>query len=262
MRLSVMGDEVGTTLDEQISSLKLANIKRIEIRKIEDKYLWEFEEIKLRKFKEKLKAEGIEVTVIDSPVGKKPMSYERKMELFEIYIGICKIFECKNMRIFSNIGLEIEKNEIIQKLDILSKKAYEHDINLLMENERATYAESPVDCLELIREYKNINIIYDLCNAFLDGHKVFDIYEGAKERIVYIHLRDYDKLNNKYAHLGEGDIQIERFMEVLKKDKFDGIISVETHLPMNEGKETKQELFLKSIKLLYTIMKKLNIDIK
>ena len=34
MKLAVVGDEIGTFLIEQIESLKEANIKRIEIRKI------------------------------------------------------------------------------------------------------------------------------------------------------------------------------------------------------------------------------------
>ena len=130
-----------------------------------------------------------------------------------------------------------------------------------MENERKTYAESPVDCFNLMQEEKNINIIFDLSNAFLEGYNVFEEYEKSKNRITYIHLRDFDNKTNQYAHLGEGDIGIEKFMEIIKRDNFDGVISIETHLPMNESGETKQELFLKSINLFYSILEKLKIKI-
>ena len=89
----------------------------------------------------------------------------------------------------------------------------------------------------------------------------FEEYEKSKNRITYIHLRDFDNKTNKYAHLGEGDIGIEKFMEIIKRDNFDGVISIETHLPMNESGETKQELFLKSINLFYSILEKLKIKI-
>ena len=74
-------------------------------------------------------------------------------------------------------------------------------------------------------------------------------------------MRDFDNKTNKYAHLGQGDIGIEKFMEIIKRDNFDGVISIETHLPMNESGETKQELFLKSINLFYSILEKLKIKI-
>ena len=262
MELAVVGDEIGTSIEEQIESLKKANISNIELRKVSDKYLWEFSKEELKELKKILDKEKIKVITLDSPVGKKPIPYERKMELFDIYLDICEIFESEYIRVFSNLGRNIVEKEIKENLKKLCEKAKERNIKLLMENERKTYAESPIDCLKLIKEEKNINIIFDLSNAFLEGYDVFDAYEKAKERINYIHLRDFDTKAYKYAHLGQGDIKIEKFMEVLKKDSFDGIISIETHLPMNESGETKQELFLKSIGMFYRILKKLQLEIK
>lgn len=262
MKLAVVGDEIGTSIEEQIESLKKANISNIELRKVDDKYLWEFSKDELRNFKRILDRENIKVVTLDSPVGKKPIPYERKMELFDIYLDICEIFESEFIRIFSNLGRNIDESEIKENLKRLCEKARRRNVKLLMENERKTYAESPVDCLRLISEEKNINIIFDLSNAFLEGYNVFDAYEKSKERINYIHLRDFDIRTNKYAHLGQGDIKIEEFMEVLKRDNFNGIISIETHLPMNESGETKQELFLKSIEQFYSICKKIQIEVK
>lgn len=259
MRLAVVADEIGTSIGEQIDSLKKANISNIELRKIDDKYLWEFSKEELINFKKILDRENIKVITLDSPVGKKPIPYERKMELFDIYLDICDIFESEYIRIFSNLGRNIDENEIKENLNRLCEKAKKRNIKLLMENERKTYAESPVDCFNLMQEEKNINIIFDLSNAFLEGYNVFEEYEKSKNRITYIHLRDFDNKTNKYAHLGQGDIGIEKFMEIIKRDNFDGVISIETHLPMNESGETKQELFLKSINLFYSILEKLKI---
>lgn len=261
MKLAVVADEIGTSIEEQIDSLKKANISNIELRKINDKYLWEFSKEELKSFKKILDDENIKVVTLDSPVGKKPIPYERKMELFDIYLDISEIFENEYIRIFSNLGRNIEEKEIKENLRILCEKANKRQIKLLMENERKTYAESPVDCLNLINEESNINIIFDLSNAFLEGYDVFEVYGKSKERITYVHLRDFDVKSNKYAHLGEGDIKIEKFMKELKKDKFNGTISIETHLPMNESGESKQDLFLKSIEMFYKIAKKLEIEL-
>ena len=154
MKLAVVGDEIGTFLIEQIESLKEANIKRIEIRKIDDKYLWEFTNKEIKEFKTLLDNEKIEVITLDSPVGKKPIPYERKKELFERYLEISKILNNRYIRIFSNLGIEIQEEDIKNNLKEYCSKAKDNGIQLIMENERATFAKSPVQCYELIKNEK------------------------------------------------------------------------------------------------------------
>ena len=261
MKLAVVGDEIGTFLIEQIESLKEANIKRIEIRKIDDKYLWEFTNKEIKEFKTLLDNEKIEVITLDSPVGKKPIPYERKKELFERYLEISKILNNRYIRIFSNLGIEIQEEDIKNNLKEYCSKAKDNGIQLIMENERATFAKSPVQCYELIKNENNIDILFDLENAFFEGYEIFDAYEKSKNRINYIHLRDFNVKTNEYAHLGMGDLEIEKFMKRLVADNYNGIISVETHLPMNGWNKSKRELFIESFKNLKEIINKLNIEI-
>ena len=262
MKLAVVSDEIGTSMLEQIESLKEANIKRIEIRKIDDKYLWEFTNEEIKEFKTLLDNEKIEVITLDSPVGKKPIPYERKKELFERYLEISKILNNRYIRIFSNLGIEIQEEDIKNNLKEYCSKAKDNGIQLIMENERATFAKSPVQCYELIKNENNIDILFDLENAFFEGYEIFDAYDKSKNRINYIHLRDFNVKTNEYAHLGMGDLEIEKFMKRLVADNYNGIISVETHLPMNGWNKSKRELFIESFKNLKEIMNKLNIEIE
>lgn len=262
MKLAAIGDEIGTSIQEQIESLKKANIDKIEIRKINDKYLWEFTNKELEEFKRILDKNNIKVLTIDSPVGKKPIPYSRKIELFDIYLKICKIFNCENLRIFSNLGKEIIEDAIIENLKIMCEKANKVKIKLIMENERATYAKSPTDCLKLIKKLNNVNILYDPENAFFEGYDIYECYDKAKERITYIHLRDFDIKNNCYAYLGKGDFNLKKFMKILKDDNYNGIISIESHLPMNNSGKTKEELFIKSMESFYKIIKELEIIVE
>ena len=130
MKLAVVADEIGTTLEEQIKSMKLAKIKYIEMRKVNDKYLWEYSREKLKQFKQMLDENDIEVVTLDSPVGKKPFPYERKMKLFNIYLDISKIFNNKYIRIFSNIGKELDETEIRKNLKRLCESAKKENIYL------------------------------------------------------------------------------------------------------------------------------------
>ena len=44
MIITTIGDEIGTTLEDQIEALKEVNMKYIEIRKINDIYIWKYSE--------------------------------------------------------------------------------------------------------------------------------------------------------------------------------------------------------------------------
>lgn len=55
MIITTIGDEIGTTLEEQIEALKEVDMKYIEIRKINDTYIWEYSEEEIKKLKKNLK---------------------------------------------------------------------------------------------------------------------------------------------------------------------------------------------------------------
>lgn len=54
MIITTIGDEIGTTLEEQIKALKEVNAKYIEIRKINNMYIWEYSEEQIKRIKEEL----------------------------------------------------------------------------------------------------------------------------------------------------------------------------------------------------------------
>ena len=51
MIITTIGDEIGTTLEDQIEALKEVNMKYIEIRKINDIYIWKYSEEQIKQIK-------------------------------------------------------------------------------------------------------------------------------------------------------------------------------------------------------------------
>ena len=94
MIITTIGDEIGTTLEEQIEALKEVDMKYIEIRKINDTYIWEYSEEEIKKIKEELEKNEIKVIAIDTPIGKKKNSfnYNENKKLLDKYIKIANIF--------------------------------------------------------------------------------------------------------------------------------------------------------------------------
>lgn len=257
MIITTIGDEIGITLEEQIEALKEVNIKYIEIRKINNMYLWEYSEEQIKKIKEELEKNEIKVITIDTPIGKKNKSfnYNENKKLLDKYIKIANIFESKYLRIFSDVGKIPNFKSIKEVLKEMSNITIKNKINLLVENEKNTYAEDISTCNKLIDSEKNLYILYDIENAYSQGYNVLNEYEKNKNNIKYIHIRDYNKKTEQYVYIGEGTIPIQELLRNLKKDKYNGIVSLETMLPKYNKNESKKDIFIKSYKSLMNIKK-------
>ena len=255
MIITTIGDEIGTTLEEQIEALKEVNMKYIEIRKINDMYVWEYSEEQIKKIKEELKKNEIKVISIDTPIGKKKNSfdYTKNKKLLDKYIKIANILETRYLRIFSDIGITPDSKSIKEIIKEMSNTIIKNKLNLLIENEKDTYAEAISTCNELIDNEKDVHILYDIENVYSRGYDVLNEYEKNKNNIKYIHIRDYNKKIQKYVYFGEGTIPIPELLRSLKKDKYDGVISLETMLPKYNKNESKKDIFVKSYKSFMNI---------
>ena len=114
MIITTIGDEIGTTLEDQIEALKEVNMKYIEIRKINDIYIWEYSEEQIKQIKKEFEKNEIKVITIDTPIGKKKNSfnYDENVKLLDKYIKIANIFEAKYLRIFSDVGRILNSKSI------------------------------------------------------------------------------------------------------------------------------------------------------
>lgn len=224
MRYSVVNDEVDSNIDNLINILKNVFLNNVELRKIDNNYLFQVEEYKLKHYYELLHKNKIKVTLIDSPIGKHKFDYDEEFKLIIKYIKICKIFNCKYLRIFSDVGECIE--EVLNKYNQIVK---ENDITLLIENEINTFGNDYKYLKKLMmNNYSNIGILFDIENYYSDFIDYKRAYVELKPYIKYIHIRDYSKDKMKYVNLFDGDIDLKYVL-----DNKDVIVSLETHLALN-----------------------------
>lgn len=231
--ISAINDEIASNIDSLIRILNKTKIKYIELRKIDDKYLFLIENKKLKKYSEKLKLNKIKVSLIDSPIGKNKYSMDVENKIIHDYIKICKIFNCKYLRIFSDTNLK-EYNELAKK----------NKITILLENEKNTRFEDYKEIINEIKNYSNIKILYDAENYYSCNIDYLKAMEELEDYIKYVHIRDIK--DGKYVYLYDGEIDIKKIKEKFKK-KF---ISLETHLPM-VSTLPKEELFKESLRRIY-----------
>ena len=105
-------------------------MKYIEIRKINDIYIWEYSEEQIKQIKKEFEKNEIKVITIDTPIGKKKNSfnYDENKKLLDKYIKIANIFEAKYLRIFSDVGRKFNSKsikEVIREMaNITTKNKY------------------------------------------------------------------------------------------------------------------------------------------
>lgn len=245
--LSAINDEIADDIDLQIKTLKDANFEYIELRKINNKDLGEIDAKLLKEVASKIRAKNLKVSCIDSPIGKFN-NYYKETELKK-YLKIAKLFECRYIRVFSNVDKLFERcRDVLKHMQTVANKS---GVKLLLENEKNHYYCS--------NNFKtdNFNLLFDNDNFFQDKKSIFKNLKNKFKNIRYIHLRDYSKKRNKFTCFGKGDEKLKKILKYLIKHNFDGFISFETHLPMNDNTLSKQKLFLDAVQSFNQIIKEL-----
>ena len=236
--ISVINDEVSSDILNLIEILNEVDLKLVELRKIDNKYLFQIDEKELLQYKQELDKNNIKVSLIDSPIGKYKYNHEQELELLYKYIKIANIFECKYLRIFTDVN-----DNILDGLKKYNEVAKQNKIILLIENEPNTYGEDYNNLLKIMNnDYSNIRILYDAENYHSINLDYIKALILLMPYIEYVHLRD--KKESNYVYFYDGEINIKRIISLLNKNI---TISLETHLPMSSNLE-KKELFIESLR--------------
>ncbi len=84
----------------------------------------------------------------------------------------------------------------------------------------------------------NFHITLDTVHLAHSGGDIIKFYKKYKDRIINIHLSDYKHhlfnsslrpLRYKHMPLGEGELPIDDFLKTLKKEGYDGLVTMEIH---------------------------------
>ena len=103
---------------------------------------------------------GVKFSSIGSPIGKirwdDDDAYEGQLKKLEELVKICKIMDCKYIRMFS---FRVKKDEyekayptVVEKIKGFLEKCRDTDIVLLHENEKRIYGDERNRCVKLYKE--------------------------------------------------------------------------------------------------------------
>jgi len=252
-KLCAFADEAGKSLTEQIAALMDNSIRLLEIRNVDGENIAEISESKAYQIKSALDTNGIKVFSVGSPLGKVKITdnFEQHKKTFLHILKLCKIFECKRVRIFSFFTDKHDKyrSEVIARLAEMVRIAGENDINLYHENEKNIYGDTAERVIDLAKSVPGLKFIYDPANYVQVGQDIDAALNTVFDFSEYFHIKDAIKKTGEVVPAGEGDGKIEKLLRLIDKE---AVLTIEPHLAIFDGygkidvNEMKNKYYFKS----------------
>ena len=250
--LSAFADEASPMLDEQIKALQEEDVSLIELRGVDGKNVSGLTLEEAAAVKAKLDAAGIRLSALGSPYGKASLgvAFDEHLELFKHGLEICKVLDCKRIRMFSFYpagNVEDSREEVLRRLEIMLDLAEEAGVQLVHENEKGIYGDDTARNADLLNAFgSRLGFAFDPANFIQCGVNTLEAYEQLHERITYMHIKDAFLSDGAVVCAGHGDGNVPEILRRLNEEREgEVILTVEPHLTVFKGLSDLQDEELK-----------------
>ena len=252
--LSAFADEASPLLDEQITALQEEGISLIELRGVDGKNVSNLTLEEAAAVKAKLDAAGIRLSALGSPYGKANLgvAFDEHLALFKHGLELCKVLDCKRIRMFSfypaeGVSPEDSREEVLRRLEIMLTLAEEAGVQLVHENEKGIYGDNTERNADLLNVFGDrLGFAFDPANFIQCEVNTLAAYEQLHDRITYMHIKDALLADGAVVCAGHGDGNVPEILRCLNEER-DGevILTVEPHLTVFKGLQDLQDEELK-----------------
>jgi len=227
------------TWDDMLSTAKDLGFDGIELRGIENEiYVPKakpFNAANLDATIERLKKLNLEIPCITSSCFLfDKENIDTYLNEGKDYIDLAEKLGVKYIRVLGDASPEpsdnIDADFVAENLSTLSKYAEGKNVKILIET-NGVFADSD-RMLELIRKVNspNVGVLWDVHHPYrFMGETVKKTYDALKEYIMFVHVKD-SKIEDgkiKYKMLGYGDVPVSEALQLLKKNGYQGYVSLE-----------------------------------
>lgn len=248
--LSAFADEASPMLDEQIAALQQESISLIELRGVDGKNVSSLTLEEAKAVKAKLDAAGIRLSALGSPYGKASLgvSFDEHMALFQHGLELCKVLDCRRIRMFSfypaeGVSPEDSRKEVLRRLEIMVQLAAEAGVLLVHENEKGIYGDDTARNADLLNHFGDrMGFAFDPANFIQCGVKPIEAFEALHDRITYMHIKDAFLSDGAVVCAGHGDGNVPEILRRLNAEREEEVIlTVEPHLTVFAGLKDLQD---------------------
>lgn len=241
--ISGFSDEISEKFDEQLATVKKLGMTHISLRAADGKGIADYTPGEVRTLLlPRLQEAGIGVSSLGSPIGKvyvdDEAGFAKQLEQLENLCWICKMLDCKYIRMFSFYIPEGKnpadyRDVVIEKLKQYTAIAEKHGVVLIHENEKDIYGDIAVRCKDVLDAVNSpsFKAAFDFANFVQCGEDTAQCWELLKEHVVYIHIKDAVPDNNENVLCGTGTGKIAQILkQAIREEGYEGFLTLEPHL--------------------------------
>ena len=215
LRIFAFADEADPNFEGQIDAMLRNDLQGIEIRNVDGENVGDISLDKARELRRRLDDAGLITWSIGSPIGKiniETDDFEMHKETFKRQLEIAHILGAETLRLFSfympkDKDPAIYKNEVIDRLGVLTNLAIGSGVLLCHENEKGIYGDNAARCLEILEAVPLLRAVFDPANFVQCGQETIEAWNMLKPYVKYMHIKDA-KLDGSIvpAGLGAGNL--------------------------------------------------------
>ena len=271
-KLGIITDELTGQLEEALPFLSSYQLHWCELREMWGKNIMNLSPEELDRARKLLAKHDLAVSDIASPIFKwnlpqMPAKADEKRDtykasfveedanrLLEESFKLARFFGTRQVRIFSYWRVDRPEKTyalVRDRLAQAAKVAAKNDIVLVLENEHACNIGTGQEMGPLLKEINSPGLRgnWDPGNAaMLDEVPYPDVYQAVKGFFSHVHIKDVRKNaagKKEWAPVGGGYIDWKGQMQALRKDGYEGTMSLETHYlrtDRNKVESTRESL--------------------
>jgi sugar phosphate isomerase/epimerase len=238
-RLSAFGDEVAADLATQLDVLAGEHIGWLELRGTWGKNVLELGDDELTQVRTLLDARGFGVSAIGSPIGKSALTEPRGYEeaRLERALHVAEALGTRLIRVFSYFvapdGATAARDEVLERLGRLTRRAAGLQMTLLLENEKGVYGDTPARCHDLLAAIASpaLRQTFDPANFVQMGVRPLrDAWPLLAPYTSHVHIKDARRADGAVLPAGQGDGALPELLQALARSDYQGFLTLEPHL--------------------------------
>jgi L-ribulose-5-phosphate 3-epimerase len=263
LTLSLITDEVSSSLDEALAFAGAEGIGTVDLRVIDGRNVLGLTRGELAGAAQRVRAAGLSVSCLCTPLLKwsPPGKVARaKGDQFGFELGertpgevyaqafeAAQVLGARNLRIFSYLAYDGYRiQDLHEPIDALLLLAEKFDMKVHVENEGVCNIAGFAELETLVTAYRHprLRALPDIANAYRKG--VLPVAADLARLLPstdILHLKDYANAAQRYVALGEGDLPIATLLAAtLPTHAAPVTLTIETHAPSDPVATTRRSV--------------------
>lgn len=241
--ISGFADEISPDFDEQLRVVTSLGMEYISLRTADGKGIADYtaEEVE-EKLLPRLREANVKVSSLGSPIGKINVddeeAFEKQLVQMEELCKICKVLDCKYIRMFSFFipegkNADDYKEIVIEKLKKFDAIAAKYSVVMIHENEKDIYGDIKERCKIILDALGSpqFKSVFDFANFVQCGEDTMECWELLRDHVAYIHIKDAVTTDKENVLCGTGEGKIAEILKrAIKEEGYQGFLTLEPHL--------------------------------